>query len=286
MKKHAINNLLYLILFFFFFNACKRDGFIISESGLHYTIHEAYGKKKPVVGEIMYLHLVYRNSKDSILFDSRKMGGNFAIELMKPAFIGGMEEAFAMLGEGDSASFLINADSLYDRVFHAARPSNINKGEKLLFQVRLTKIVHAKDYAIQQKIKKKKFSEDEDYNIRQYLARNNFFVKPLANGLVYISFIEGKGKHPVTGNVVEVTYVGTFLTGEMFDSNSKESGPLKFKMGSGTMIDSWEDGVSMMREGGKARIIIPSRLAYGEKGYGPIKPNTTIIYDIVLEKVY
>ena len=286
MKKNTINKLVYFLLFFFLFNACSRDGFLVTESGLHYTIHESFGKKKPALGEIMYMHLVYRNSKDSILFDSRKLGDNFAIELMKPSFRGGLEEAFAMLGEGDSASFLIKADSLYEKVFHAARPAYINKGEKLLFQVRLLKIVPAVDYASQQKINKKKTAAEEDFDIRQYLARNNIFVKPLPDGMVYISFIEGKGKCPVAGDEVEVTYVGTFITGEMFDATSKESGPLKFKMGDGSMIDAWVEGLSLMKEGGKSRLVIPSRLAYGEKGFGPIKANSTIIYDVELVKVH
>ena len=88
----------------------------------------------------MEMHLVYKTSRDSVLFDSNVMGKQLSIELQNPSFRGGLEEAFAMLGEGDSAAFLIRADSLYEKVFNAARPVYIRKGENLRFDVRMIKI--------------------------------------------------------------------------------------------------------------------------------------------------
>ena len=123
-----------------FIGACQRDGFLVSDTGLHYEIHESYGKSKPKVGDYIYMHLVYKTAKDSVLFDSKVIGDGYYIELLRPTFKGGIEEAFGMLGEGDSASFLIPADSLYEKVFHSARPAYIHKGEKLHFEIRVTKI--------------------------------------------------------------------------------------------------------------------------------------------------
>ncbi len=280
-----ITKFLTAALLFSLIGGCSRDGFLVTESGLHYTIHESFGKPKPQTGEIMYMHLVYKNNRDSVLFDSKTIGDEFSIELVKPLFKGGLEEAFQMLGEGDSASFIVNADSLYEKVFHAKRPSYINKGEKLRFEVRMNRIVPAEDYRSAKKKKNMRTAADEDLEIREYLAENNILVKPLKSGLVYISFVEGKGRRPGTGDSVVVSYTGMFLNGEIFDQTDKSSGALTFKTGDGSMIPAWEEGISLMKEGGKARLIIPSRLAYGENGYGPVDPNTTIVYDVVLERI-
>ncbi len=286
MKKiKSIHSLIIISLILFTADSCKRDGFLVTESGLHYTIHESYGKPKAKIGDILFMHLIYKNAKDSILFDSKSMGDRFAIELIRPSFKGGIEEALAMLGEGDSASFLMPADSLYEKVFHAPRPVYIHKGEKLRFEVRLNKIqtpansqsINSKDQPVNAK--------DEDFAIRKYLAENNLLVSARPSGMVYISFVEGKGEMPQVGDSVVIEYTGTFLTGELFDATSKNSGPLKFKMGDGTMLKAWEEGISLMKEGGRSRLVIPSRLAYGVQGYGPIKPNSTIIYDVQLKKV-
>ena len=141
MKRNYTNlfNLISSVIIFFS-AGCHRDGFLVSESGLHYDIFESYDKKKPKVGDMMEMHLVYKTSRDSVLFDSNVMGKQLSIELQNPSFRGGLEEAFAMLGEGDSAAFLIRADSLYEKVFNAARPVYIRKGENLRFDVRMIKI--------------------------------------------------------------------------------------------------------------------------------------------------
>ena len=280
--------LLYLILsiLFFFFSACKRDGFLVSDKGLHYEIHESYGKPKPKVGDHIYMHLIYKSAKDSVLFDSKVIGDGYYFELLKPSFKGGIEDAFSMLGEGDSASFLINADSLYEKVFHSARPAYIHKGEKLRFEIRINKIeTPANSQTIKSNVNPVS-AKAEDLDIRQYLAENNLMVEARPNGMVYISFLEGKGKRPMQGDSVEIEYTGNFLSGEMFDATNKRTGPLKYKMGDGTMLESWEEGISLMKEGGRARIVLPSRLAYGTNEFGPIKPNSTIIYDVLLKNVY
>ena len=188
--------------------------------------------------------------------------------------------------EGDSASFLINADSLYEKVFHSARPAYIHKGEKLRFEIRINKIeTPANSQTIKSNVNPVS-AKAEDLDIRQYLAENNLMVEARPNGMVYISFLEGKGKRPMQGDSVEIEYTGNFLSGEMFDATNKRTGPLKYKMGDGTMLESWEEGISLMKEGGRARIVLPSRLAYGTNEFGPIKPNSTIIYDVLLKNVY
>lgn len=95
----------------------------------------------------------------------------------------------------------------------------------------------------------------------------------------------GKGKMAMSGQSVTVNYRGTLTNGTMFDQ-SYGRGPFDFNLGAGQVIRGWDEGVAGMREGGKRRLIVPSKLGYGETGTpsGPIPPNATLIFDVELIK--
>ncbi|MEA3443429.1 MAG: FKBP-type peptidyl-prolyl cis-trans isomerase, partial [Bacteroidota bacterium] len=73
--------------------------------------------------------------------------------------------------------------------------------------------------------------------------------------------------------------------GDIFDSSIKRNKELKFILGSDQIIQGLNEGIAKMKEGGKARLIIPSILAYGEKQVGPIPPFSTLIFEVELLKV-
>jgi FKBP-type peptidyl-prolyl cis-trans isomerase len=109
-------------------------------------------------------------------------------------------------------------------------------------------------------------------------------------GLIVQDLIVGKGKKAVTGDVVSVQYVGVlFANGKQFDASwkgARPGRPLQFPLGSGGVIQGWEQGVPGMRVGGRRKLIIPADLAYGAQGYpGSIPPNAALIFDIDLKKI-
>ncbi len=94
----------------------------------------------------------------------------------------------------------------------------------------------------------------------------------------------GEGDRAVKeGDEVKVLYVGRLLkTNAKFDSNDKRDAPFKFKVGEG-VIEGWSKGVVGMKKGGKRKLIIPSSLAYKEKGSPPkIPPNAPLTFEIEL----
>jgi FKBP-type peptidyl-prolyl cis-trans isomerase len=92
----------------------------------------------------------------------------------------------------------------------------------------------------------------------------------------------GSGDVAVAGKEVTVHYTGVFADGKKFDSSVDRGVPFTFKLGSGMVIKGWDQGVEGMKVGGKRILVVPPSLGYGDKDYGPIPANSTLIFEIEL----
>ncbi len=124
--------------------------------------------------------------------------------------------------------------------------------------------------------------EKELETLQTYIEENNITVTPKTSGLYYIETVAGTGIQAQAGNVVTVHYKGMFLDGEKFDSSYDRGEPFEFTLGAGQVIKGWDEGISYMKEGGKATLIMPSSLAYGAYGAGSIPPYTSLIFEVEL----
>jgi FKBP-type peptidyl-prolyl cis-trans isomerase FkpA len=103
-----------------------------------------------------------------------------------------------------------------------------------------------------------------------------------ASGLVYKSIKDGTGASPQATDVVRVHYRGTFPDGKEFDSSHKRGQPAEFPLN--RVIKCWTEGVQKMKVGGKAQLVCPPGIAYGERGTpgGSIPPNATLHFEVEL----
>lgn len=106
------------------------------------------------------------------------------------------------------------------------------------------------------------------------------------SGLRYQIIQKGDGQAAVAGKMVSVHYKGQLADGTVFDSSYKRNAPLDFQVGVGQVIPGWDEGICLLNVGDKARLVIPSDLAYGAAGAGGvIPPNATLVFDVELMDV-
>jgi FKBP-type peptidyl-prolyl cis-trans isomerase FkpA len=109
-------------------------------------------------------------------------------------------------------------------------------------------------------------------------------IKTTISGLQYEVLTEGTGAQPLPSDFVRVHYRGALLDGSVFDSSYDRGEPVEFPLDG--VIAGWSEGLLLMKEGGKSRLYIPSRLAYGAQGAGgAIPPNATLIFEVELLEI-
>jgi FKBP-type peptidyl-prolyl cis-trans isomerase FklB len=105
-------------------------------------------------------------------------------------------------------------------------------------------------------------------------------VITLKSGLQYKIIKKGKGKSPKAEDTIKCHYKGTTIDGAEFDSSYKRGKPAVFQLN--RVITGWTEALQLMKTGGKWELYIPSDLAYGDRPAGPIKPGSTLIFEVEL----
>ncbi len=259
-----------------------------TESGLKYAFHVETGQEKPQPGDILSLEMVY-HLNDSTLFDSRETGLPMFLEMMEPEFPGDIYEGLAMMSVGDSASFVQDAEQFFLLTAGMMEvPPFLEPGDQITFDVSLLKAMDDEGFAQeQQRIMEQQMEDDmrraeqEEGLMLEYLEDEDITVHPTESGLYYVEKARGEGAKVEPGDRVAVHYEGRLLDGTVFDSSYEREEPLEFVIGQGQVITGWDEGIGMMHVGGVATLVIPSHLAYGERGAGQmIPPFSTLVFDV------
>jgi len=234
-----------------------------TDSGLEYVFTKMGTGKKATAGSRVSVHYVGK-LEDGTQFDSSiDRGEPFEFELGAGRVIKGWDEGIALMKEGDKATFRIPPELGYGK---RGAGGVIPPNATLIFDVELLKVmppINIKEFDVEGKVSSKTES-----------------------GLEFVLVEEGSGTKAAAGNTVKVHYTGYLEVGTVFDSSVKRDQPFSFILGMGRVIKGWDEGIALMKEGDKARLIIPPSLGYGERGAGGvIPPNATLIFDVELLEV-
>lgn len=297
--------------------SCNKGGgdFTKTKSGIEFKIFKNEGGKytarevgpdgdatyKDRTGKIMAMDVQYRTGKDSILFDSRKqqMGIPMRIQLQEVKVKGGIEEAVALLQPGDSAVFRFNVDTIFAKSFRQAVPAFMKKGGPTMTMHVKAQKVQTQDEAsadqqkamMEQQQKMAAHAEvqlkKDDVVLQDYIKKNNLTATKDPSGVYYVVTQPGTGPKPKAGQTVSVLYKGSLLDGKVFDSSEKMGNkPIDFPVGVGQVIPGWDKAIPLLNKGCKATLLIPSSLAYGQRGAGAdIPADAPLRFDVQLVDV-
>lgn len=277
-------------------SACKNGlgGFQKTPSGLEYKIIKKGSGPKAKIGDFIQVHIL-ETIHDSTVFDSYKQGpaGPMWQDIQSP---NGQKydlmEGFSLLSKGDSAEFIIPADSVMNKF---NRPPFIKEGDKIKFYVKVLDVKDSLQYQSSLALEEKAQASKDDSLISSYMSTNHLTGTKLPEGIYVITKNAGSGPQPQNGQEVTLWYTGKTLDGTEFDSNEDSAfhhtQPLIFSIGRGMMMPGFEAGVKTLSKGAAATIIIPSGLAYGQQGRKKpdgewaIKPNSVLVFDVKLADI-
>ncbi len=128
---------------------------------------------------------------------------------------------------------------------------------------------------------------EEVRKLKEFLAKNDIPDEPKPSGLYYIETLEGDGDTIRVGDRVQIWYTGMYIDSTVFDATDNYN-PFEFIVGSSDVITGMSEGLTYMKQGGKATLIIPSELAYGAtNNYSLGVPRfSTLVFDIEVYKHY
>lgn len=265
-------------------NSCNGQELKKNENGLQYIFHKDVDGKTAILGDFVEVNMVIKNSKDSVLQSSYGQKP-FTFPIQKGAFKGSLEEGLLLMSAGDSATFFVNADSLFNPKFGMSRPPFILANSLLHFTVKMEKIKSKEEIEKEMKESAEKRKSSDDQLIVEYMKANNLTGIKTPTGLYYVKQLPGKGQLAKAGDTVSVHYTGKLLNGTVFDSSRERGQPIEFPLGAGFVIPGWDQGISMMAPGEKGLLLIPSHLAYGERDMGTIPANSVLTFDVELVKI-
>jgi FKBP-type peptidyl-prolyl cis-trans isomerase len=257
------------------------------ESGVYY-IEEIKGSgRKPAPGDMATVHFIVSTVQGDTLYSSYEQARPMTWEAGKTFDNEGATEALNLMSKGTKAMAIVPSDLAFGE---QGRGQMVAPYTSLIYELEMVDFKTKAAYdAEQEAIRKKAEAEknmaslDEASERASYIKKNNITAKPTASGLYYIETKAGSGEQAASGKTVKVHYTGTLLNGQKFDSSVDRGEPIEFVLGQGQVIQGWDEGIAMMKEGGKARLVIPSNIAYGPQGRMPtIPPSATLVFEVEL----
>jgi FKBP-type peptidyl-prolyl cis-trans isomerase len=199
------------------------------------------------------------------------------------------EQASYAIGLDIGKSILADGADLNPDLVAKGLTDALKKSKPLLTDDQIKEVMTAYSKQLQAKAaeKAKPLAEKNMKEGASFLAANKAKkgVTTTESGLQYEVIKEGTGASPKKTDVVRVHYHGTLIDGKVFDSSVQRKEPAEFPVG--RVIAGWTEALQKMKVGDKWKIVIPSNLAYGEKGTpgGPIPPNAVLVFEVELLEI-
>jgi len=253
---------------------------------------------KVKLNDVITFDVVQKTDKDSVIFSSYMLGHPLKIQIQPCQNVGDLMDALPLLAAKDSAHIKVPSDSVFkDR--EDQRPPYLKKGSWLVYDVKIDKIQSLQQAIDEKNAAGEKLKASEAVDRDKYIAAHKLIVTTTPSGLKYVVTQPSLKHKPLAGDTLLVNYIGRTTNDKVFDSSiqaeAQKAGlnqpgrnyePLQVVVGAGNVIKGWDEGLLLLNEGSKAKLIIPSDLGYGASGAGEdIPPFSTLVFDVELVKI-
>lgn len=274
-------------------------------ANMQYLIHHDQPGKTIQNGDFLSVHFIHRTQDGVLLASSYETGYPVFFEQQRPFFKGDIFTGLALLSEGDSATFMLNFDSM-QIILNVPRPSHA-KGKYLSFTVKVEKVIprlNMPDSLFQPKVREFLINNTANNRLQEpgkiswYITANKCKPFVTSSGLQYIITKKGIGLPASPGDTVEFDYTGRYITGKVFDTSIGDTArrcgifneersyiPDRAIAGSPKTIPAIDEALLLFSTGACVTLIIPSRLAYGETGNSMFPPFTPLVFDLEVKKI-
>ncbi len=265
-----------------FITSCgtKHKGYTKHENGTYSKFHiQDETAQAPEIGDVITLDVIY-GTKDSTIFNSALMQMPFQQEYNGPLFDGDIYSCISMMKLGDSASFVINADSFYLKTAKMPNvPKFFQKDKDLFIDLKLRKIMTREEALEEQQNEIQAFKDLEQRKIESYLKRKNTQLNE--DGYTLEITQRGDGKKFKKGQMILIHYELNVLNGALIYSSRNNKKTIDFEFGTNFETKGFQMVMQKLSKGAKAEFMIPSSLAFGEMGTrGKITPYCPLRYKV------
>lgn len=271
--------------------SCKRNeqfkGYTRDSDGYYYKlISIGDGNESPLKDNIVIVEAVMKTQSDSVFWDTKHDAANgLFINLNSNAILGSCNLHFTKMAEGDSVSFLIKPSVLFRNYFDTIVPDFCLSDTLVRLDVKLIQIISKAEF---EALKKNADGTDDEEDtellelqlIDCYLMQDYKFVKADENGIYTLNKTSTNLEKVTGGKRIKVAFKGSFLDGKPVD---KVEQTIEFIYGTpDQLIKGLNIVIGSLKKGETTKIIVPSRLAFGELGSsnGSIPPYTPLVYNI------
>ncbi len=266
---------------------CNNVDFQKTKGGMPYKLFASKNGKKIDSGTIVKAH-VLQKIKDSVVMSSyTSMPVYFPVQPSQASY--DISEVFLSLKEGDSVYAAQVMDTFIKRNPEIVRQTNYKNGDQITTSIKILKVFGTQQEAMKdEETERTAFANKEQEAVKDYIKKKNINAQPVGKG-TYVEILEpGSGPNIDSGKYVTVKYKGQTFSGIVFDSNIDSTfghtEPMGFTVGTvgpGGMIKGFDDGIQLLKKGGKGRFYIPSMLAYGPQPPSKdIKPFENLIFEV------
>lgn len=263
----------------------KFPGYKKTESGLYYKYysHNPTAPKPQKTDVLKVAMTCYLG--DSVYYDFQKDGNQVYAQLSASIFPADLNEAYAMMNLGDSASFYVKADSVAINNY-GKRPEDVGlkADDYFRYEIKLLEIKSMEEFQAQVEKANGTPEERSRKKFDEFVSANGI-TEHTPSGLYYTKLVVTEGPSPQRGQTARIKFDAHCIDGTKIGSTEDNGKLFNVVLGQGTVLKGLEEGIGLMHLGEKARLVLPYYLAYGAEPYEGLPPYSNLVFDVELVEI-